>query len=348
MYKLLYLAPQPRDASAIDNRQDAQSIAHRLNQLGLGSSLKVLEKINPLFADLPFWLLEDAPQLVHFVGHGTQLSKLLFVDNTGSRHDIPPEAVAKLFTGQAAKKRMRGVVLNTCYSVPVAQSFVESVDFVVCNAGEIQNESAVHFAEIFYPFLVRGETLQLAFDQGVAQVLANRKGTQGEPTLLVRKGIDPKEYRLSEPQPKPPLVFVHHDAECAEDRRLADELFTMLQAHRIPFWDVTQILPGGRRADEVTSTLERMTHFLPLLSSDAQAKDKWLGILQQGMARAQSGEASIFPVFLRPTLRSRDLEDFEHFPPGKKAVSQYKQRDGIWVKLVEMLRKSIDGKRGAG
>lgn len=338
MYTLLLLTPQPRDSDPIDNRQDAQGIGYRLNQLGLSSTLKVVEKINPRFADLPFFLDDLKPQLLHFSGHSTRSSKLLFVDNKGNRHDVPPEAlVQQLATSDPSRKYVKGFVLNTCYSLSLAQALVDAVDFVVANAGEIQDESAGRFAETFYPLFSKGQTLQSSFDQGRAQVLANLKSGQEPPTLLVRPGIDPTKYTLF-PQ-KEDSVFVHYLPECAEDRRMAGELFKMLKAHKVPYWDVTQTKPGTRLSDGLDQALDRSAYIIPLISPDTMANDGWTHTLGRALERAKSGQTIVLPVFLRPTLRPPVLEDMPHFPANGKAVSQYKSRDEIWVNVVKTLRQ---------
>lgn len=337
MYTLLYLAPQPRDTSALDNRQDIQNIGYRLSQLGLQPVLKVQEEMNPRFVDLPFWLDSLTPQLVHFSGHGTNLAKLVFVDNQGNRHDVAPDAVASLFAAQAKKAPVKGVILNTCYVLPVAQELVNSVDFVISTGTEIQDKSAIHFAETFYPFFIKGSSLQTAFEQGKTQVLANRRSGQDPPTLLTRPGVDAATYRLAtlEKPPEERYIFVHFCNGSAEDRRLANELLTFLRAQQLPFWDVTQVGPGARVADETARALARATHIIPLISVDAQADPRWMAVLRQ--ARAQ--KASLVPVKLRPTMVLPELDDVEQFPPGSRTISQYPRRDAIWVKLVELLRE---------
>lgn len=342
MYRLLYLAPQPRDAGVVNNRQDIQSIGYRLTQLNLPNLLEVHEQPNPRFADLPFWLERLTPQLVHFSGHGTQLSKLLFVDDKGGRHDVPADAVASLFAAQTAKNRVKGVVLNTCYSLPVAEQIVKSVDFVVSTATEIQDESAIRFAETFYPFLLKGTSLLGAFNQGLTQVLANRRGTQEPPRLLVRPGLDPEKYTLAEPgeappPPRPPFIYVLHCASCAEDERMAQELCTMLRGQRLAFFDITQIRGGQRRSDVIAEALSRATQVVALISPDAQADNEWFDLLEKVLRQAGSTKTTIVPVRLRPSLPTPVLKDFELFPRGSKAVSQWKSRDEIWVKLVTML-----------
>lgn len=337
MYTLLYLAPQPRDTNALDSRQDIQSIGYRLSQLGLQPALKVQEEINPRFVDLPFWLDRLTPQLVHFSGHGTNLAKLVFVDNQGNRHDVAPDAVASLFAAQATKVPVKGLILNTCYALPVAKELVSSVDFVISTGTEIQDQSAIHFAETFYPFFINGSSLQMAFEQGRTQVLANRRSGQDPPTLLTRPGVDAATYRLATPvePPKERFIFVHFCPGSTEDRRLANELLTFLRAQQLPFWDVTQVDVGARVAEEIARALARATHVIPLISVDAQADARWMEILRQ--ARAQ--KVSLVPVKLRPTMSLPELDDVEQFPPGSRAMSQYPKRDAIWVKLVEQLRE---------
>lgn len=343
MIKLLYLAPQPRDTDAIDNRQDLQKLGYRLSQLDL--PLKVQPEMNPRFVDLPFWLDKLKPELVHFSGHGTNLSKLVFVDDVGNRHNVPPEAVASLFAASAGS-RVKGIVLNTCYSLPVAEALLESVDFAVSTAAEIQDESAIRFAETFYPFLLKGATLQEAFNQGRAQVEAHRKSSQVLPTLLTRTGISAAEYVLP-PKPGSPErnFFVHYCRRSAEDGRLVGEFLKMLRAHRCPHWDVSQIEAGSSRADAIAGALSRSTHVILLISADAQDDTEWCQVLEQAIAHAQRSQACLVPVSLRPTLRTSELAELEHFPSGAKAVSQYKDRDALWVKLLEKLRSLGDGNR---
>lgn len=349
MPKLLYLAPQPRETSAIDNRQDIEQLGYRLSQLGHPARLEIVEKLNPRFADLTFWLEQLQPELVHFSGHGTKLAKMVFVDNKGNRHDVPPDAVAGLFA--SLRTPVKGLVLNTCYSLPVARKLVKSVDFVVSTATELQDESAIQFAAAFYAFLTMGYSLQAAFDRGETQVRANRKKGQKPPKLLCREGILPEKYVLYPqetipptpmPTPTPPgpiRVCVHFCATCPEDARLTEELFTMLKARRLSFWDITQIQLGSKRDAEINFALDRSTHVVLLISADAQANPEWMAILHKAIVRAKSQQAVLLPVHLRPSLDLLELTGIEHFPPGDRALSQatLTKRTELWMKLVKVL-----------
>jgi hypothetical protein len=56
------------------------------------------------------------------------------------------------------------------------------------------------------------------------------------------------------------------------------------------------------------------------------------------LKRQHSGLLKLVPVRLRPSGDSEGLDGVEHFPAGKKALSQYKDRAEQWVKLVAKLR----------
>jgi hypothetical protein len=338
MALLLLLSPQPRDTSAIDNRKDAATVGARLQQLRLQQQLTLEEKLQPRWVDMPFYLTQLRPALVHFSGHGMKLSDLVFVDDVGNRHNVPPDAVNQLFAAHSTVG-VRGIVLNTCYSRAVAEQLISSVDFVVSTATELQDESAVRFAETFYPLFAAGESLKTAFESAVAQVLSHRRGTQDPPTLLLRPGIAADQYFLEgKPRPDSRPICIVHNRHSSEDHKLAQELFTQLRAAKIPFWDESQIGAGSNTKAAREHALERAALCVALISADWQADEECQQTWKLVLKRQHSGLLKLVPVRLRPSGDSEGLDGVEHFPAGKRALSQYKDRAEQWVKLVAKLR----------
>lgn len=93
-------------------------------------------------------IAEEKPQIVHFCGHGFSDGSLLLEDDGGHQKPISPSGLASLF--ELHKDYVTCVLLNACYSVKSAEAISEYINYAIGINQEIQDKSAIRFAQGFY------------------------------------------------------------------------------------------------------------------------------------------------------------------------------------------------------
>ncbi len=109
--------------------------------------------------DLHDLILNFEPNIVHFCGHGTGESGLVFLDKK-----IGTDALSNLF--QLFKEHLECVVLNACYSEVQADAIVKHINYVIGMKQEIQDRAAMAFSLGFYRALGYGRSIEDAYKFG--------------------------------------------------------------------------------------------------------------------------------------------------------------------------------------
>ena len=108
------------------------------------------------------------PEIIHFCGHGFS-DGLLVVDDRGKSHKIDTIALNGLFQN-AQRKGVQCVILNTCYSEPVADAISQHVDFVIGMGDEVTDAIALHFSYAFYRALSQGRSYINSYRAGCDRI----------------------------------------------------------------------------------------------------------------------------------------------------------------------------------
>ncbi|TMQ09207.1 MAG: CHAT domain-containing protein [Deltaproteobacteria bacterium] len=160
--------------------------------------------------DLLRELRELKPTIVHFSGHGArpaattdraqgrdlvaaapsadEPSGMIFDGANGRSQLVTPEAIARTFGAVGTQVRL--VVLNACYSAPIAKALRGHVDCVVGMSGAIHDDVARSFAIGFYGGLGEQESVAAAFEQAKAAIHLNGLPDADHPQLQARDGFD--------------------------------------------------------------------------------------------------------------------------------------------------------------
>ncbi len=153
--------------------------------------------------DLPYELMDQTPDIVHFSGHGTDKGELCFVrDGDLQSVAIPAPTLARVF--RQFRDRVKCVVLNACFSAIQAEAIKESIPCVVGMTRAVPDATAIAFSAGFYEALAFGKSVADAFELGLTQVeLTDPRliDTADIPKLIVRPGEDAKQIRFAAATP---------------------------------------------------------------------------------------------------------------------------------------------------
>jgi hypothetical protein len=255
--------------------------------------------------DLLRKLNENRPQVVHFSSHGSPDELLLESgdDDIGAigpstpplrsvddrdmkrvRPEDPAEAVGASQSNPHPVKKsalvsvpracgggnLRLVVLNACDTRAHAEALTEIVDCVVSMNRVISDHDAIKFAASFYGALAFGRSVQSAFDQGVARLVAEGIAEADAPELVVRAGVDASKIV--------PISFIpnqrehgtrHHGVETSKASLASSSELEYLEVERLT--DVT-VLRFKERVLSNHAVSRARDELAALLNTDANCK----------------------------------------------------------------------------
>jgi hypothetical protein len=210
--KVLFLASNPIDSTRLSLDEEARGIQRRLRASKYRDSivLKTWWAIQP--DDLLQALNEELPQIVHFSGHGHGQRGLLFHNELGNTQLVSGAALKRLFS--AMKGNIRVVILNACYSHEQAKAIVDCIDCVIGMNNSIGDLAARKFAASFYRAIAFGQSIQNAFEQGLASIALEAIGQENFPSLLVRRGVNPKRlFLIQDREPDTHLYYPNQNCD---------------------------------------------------------------------------------------------------------------------------------------
>ena len=189
---ILILAANPRGSSPLQLAQEVRDIQAGLDRARDRDRFVLSQRWAVSDTDVRRALLDCAPQIVHFSGHGvgtgeldsspsrkfelvgaepagtesveTKPDGLVFEDATGQPQLVSGAALAQLF--QLFADRVECVVLNACYSVTQAQAIAQHIPYVVGMKQAIGDKAAIQFAIGFYDAILAGKSIEFAYRLG--------------------------------------------------------------------------------------------------------------------------------------------------------------------------------------
>jgi len=182
--KILFLAADPTNAARLRLGEEVREIYEKLQLAQLRERFVLEQRHAVRPADISQALLDVAPQIVHFSGHGTAEGALCFQNAVGKLQQVPPDALAMLF--EQFKKSVRCVVLNACFSRIQAESIAEHIQHVIGMDKEIGDRAAIAFSIGFYQALGAGRSVEEAYRLGCVQISLQGIPGHRTPVLVSR------------------------------------------------------------------------------------------------------------------------------------------------------------------
>lgn len=145
-------------------------------------------------------IAEEKPTIVHFCGHGLKDGSLLLEDDGGQNKAVPPSGLASLFELHA--DYVKCVLLNACHSVKSAEEISKYINYTIGMNQEIQDKSAILFAQGFYDGLgyatpASQDGFQRAFQEGLVAIKLENLSQAQIPVIKIR--INNEDSKAMEP-----------------------------------------------------------------------------------------------------------------------------------------------------
>lgn len=191
--KILFLAANPLDETRLALADESAAIEDVIEDSALRDRIEVKSRMETRPAAVLKLLIREKPQIVHFSGHGGG-GELMLVDEQGLATPLTSLQIETLFG--AAGGSIRVAVFNACYSETQARAISRHVDCAIGMKEAISDAAAQSFSELFYRAIGDGESVEVAFIRGRAQIAIDTPGEEANLVLLPRWGVHPSEVFL--------------------------------------------------------------------------------------------------------------------------------------------------------
>jgi hypothetical protein len=224
MNTILFLSANPKGTDELDLIKECNIINQKIRASAGGRDLFKLEQRHDIsIKALIEELLNYDPKILHFSGHGSEKSALIFTnENTGQSEEVPPDALANLF--KALSNKIDVVFLNACYSEKQAKAIAKHINCVIGMSDAVYDTTAIEFASMFYLSLGFKKSVKEAFDLAAVQIGLMSLPGPAVPQLIVKESIDPSKLFINgtAPPPPPPL----------NSQTLCDQFESLKQDHQ--------------------------------------------------------------------------------------------------------------------
>lgn len=161
---ILFIAVDPVDTMSLRLDEEEREIGNALKRTKQGEEFK-LEVLRPVrLRDIIDALLEHAPQIVHFSGHGIKTEGFAIADDLGEIKLVTTDELKKLF--KKFSTTIECVVLNIGFSKEQSNAIVQHINYVIELSPAIGHETAIEFTKAFYARRGAGISIEDSYDFG--------------------------------------------------------------------------------------------------------------------------------------------------------------------------------------
>lgn len=196
---VLYLAADPIGPSPTRLRLDEEHrlISERIRASDYREAIDFTSWWATRPGDLLQALNEHKPHILHVSGHGTAQHELVLQDANAQAKLVRKEDIA--VTLATVSDQVRLIVFNSCFSEGQAEAVTHHIDVAIGLNAAIGDDAARVFAGQFYSSIGFGHSVQVAFDQALAQLRLEGIGEDEKFELHARGGVDPTDIVLVRP-----------------------------------------------------------------------------------------------------------------------------------------------------
>ncbi|AKG24904.1 TIR domain-containing protein [Calothrix sp. 336/3] len=351
--KILFLSSNPKTTKHLRSDEEMREIDAGLMRARHRDQFVLEQKWAVRPRDIQRAMLDVNPQIVHFSGHGTGDSGLVFEDETGLPKLVDGEALAELF--ELFSDQIECVLLNGCYSEVQAEAIAQYVSYVIGMKNEIGDKAAIEFAVGFYDALGSGQSIEFAYR--FACVAIRLAGIPEHLTPVLKK--KPSDDETNSIQHLPSHQALKNETVSSstsqaievffsyahEDEKLRDELekhLKLLQRQGvIKAWHNREISAGKEWAGEIDARMDAANIILLLISADFLASDYCYDIeLTRAMERHAAGEARVIPVILREVdWKGAPFSKLQALPQNARPVTNWENQDQAFTDVAKGIRK---------
>lgn len=172
---VLFTAATPTDAGQLNTGLESR-LKDIIKEFDEDRRIKFEEEHGLRVQRFRRYLFVKDPHVIHFAGHGEREGLVLQDENLDA--EVLKSLVAEL-------ENTRIVVLNACYTFPLAQKLAQYVPFVIGTQGPIKDRTAIAFANDLYVGLSAGKSVMKSFKFALNGIASKRLPGSDIPILVI-------------------------------------------------------------------------------------------------------------------------------------------------------------------
>jgi len=189
--KILFLAANAVDTGRLRLDVEIREIDQKLRSCPNANSIVLISQWAVRPRDIMEILMRYRPTVVHFSGHASNTSDIIFEDDSGKSK--PVEVATLISMLSVFKDSIRMVVLNACFSGVGSTGISKDIDYIVGTTAALGDKAAIKFAASFYQAIGFGYSVQTSFELAKAQITVEGFSGADIFNLLIREGVDGSE-----------------------------------------------------------------------------------------------------------------------------------------------------------
>lgn len=201
--KILILAANPKNSTPLRLDQEVRDIDEGLTRAKQRDRFAMEQKWAVRPRDVQRAILDLAPQIVHFSGHGVGEGGLALEDETGQAKLVSTQAIAGLF--ELFADQIECVLLNACYSEVQAKAIAQHIPYVIGMNQAVGDAAAREFAVGFYDALGAGRDIEFAYKFACNSIQMAGIPEDLTPVLLKKENSQPQRPPIEPRLVTPPL-----------------------------------------------------------------------------------------------------------------------------------------------
>ena len=178
---ILIISANPGGTLPLRLEKEARQIKEAILKSPFREQFAVIHYPGARIKDIQGALLEHNNVYLHFCGHGDNDGIALVDDddNTKLVQSKPLVELLRLFS-----RNIKCVFMNSCYSISQCRKLSRHIKKTICMNKGIEDELAIHFAEVFYQSLGAGKSIDFSFKLARNSIDLHQLGGSDIPVLL--------------------------------------------------------------------------------------------------------------------------------------------------------------------
>lgn len=161
--QVLMMTANPKNTQALNLNKEINQIGAEQERSKYRNRFRIEKELDVSKGNISFILRKNAPQILHFSGHGTGKGLLFYGENELS-DQVSGEKLGKIIRNHYS---ISCVFLNACYSKDQATAIAQYVPNVIGTTKAISDKQATSFAAYFYRHIFAGLTYEEAYRQAL-------------------------------------------------------------------------------------------------------------------------------------------------------------------------------------
>jgi CheY-like chemotaxis protein len=182
-HKVHFFSATPMTGVPLDTSEEYRAVELSVRGTRYRDHLELRWRGAARVADVIADLTAFAPDVVHFSGHCSSQQGLIFVGHDRGEDPVDVATIEAIFRG---RPHVRLVLINACESLCLADALLQHVDAAILMTQPISDRAAIAFSTTFYQSLGNGATLERAFGDGRASLIASSPDEADVPRLITR------------------------------------------------------------------------------------------------------------------------------------------------------------------